>query len=169
MEEGKNVNAVTVINGNISTPFKIQRGCRQGDHISGYLFILAIEILALFLKQSKINPYTTKHGIKHLFDIYADDLTIYMNRHKSDNKKNQENVKNALEVIEMFFDWSGLKINRGKTYLSMFGASLGCPRFVNTLVVKWSMELKLLGLKFDQCFDKMNDITMTVLTKSKKN
>ena len=73
MEEGKHFSAVTVTNGNISTPFKIQRGCRQGDPISGYLFILAIEILALLLKNSKIRPYTTKHGIRHLFDIYADD------------------------------------------------------------------------------------------------
>ena len=46
-EEGKNFNAVKVINGNISTPFKIQRVCRQGDPISGYLIILAIEMLAL--------------------------------------------------------------------------------------------------------------------------
>ena len=65
MEEGKNFNVVTVINGNISTPFKIQRGCHQGDPILGYLFILAIEILALLLKNSKIKPYTTKHGIRH--------------------------------------------------------------------------------------------------------
>ena len=87
MEEGQNFSAVTVTNGNISTHFKIQLGCRQGDPISGYLFILAIEILALLLKNSKIRPYITKHGIKHLFDIYADDLTIYMSRHKSNSKK----------------------------------------------------------------------------------
>ena len=78
MEKGKFFNAVTVINGNISTPFEIKRGCRQGDPISGYLFILAIEILALLLKNSKIRPYTTKHGISHLFDNYADDLTMYL-------------------------------------------------------------------------------------------
>ena len=36
MEKGTSFNAVTVINGNISTPFEIQRGCRQGDPISGY-------------------------------------------------------------------------------------------------------------------------------------
>ena len=53
MEEGKNVNAVTVINGNISTHFKVQRGCHQGDQISGYLFILAIEISALLLKKKQ--------------------------------------------------------------------------------------------------------------------
>ena len=57
MEPGKNFNAVTVINGNISKPFEIQRGCRQGDPIAGYLFILAIEILALMLKNGKIKPY----------------------------------------------------------------------------------------------------------------
>ena len=36
MEEGKKFNSVTIINGNISTPSEIQRGCLQGDPISGY-------------------------------------------------------------------------------------------------------------------------------------
>ena len=82
MEEGKNFSAVTVTNGNISTPFPIQQGCHQGDPILGCLFILAIDILALLQKKSTIKPYATKHGIHHLFDIYADDLTIHMSRHK---------------------------------------------------------------------------------------
>ena len=39
MEKGKNFNAVTIINVNISTPFEIQRGCRQGDPIlDTYIF-----------------------------------------------------------------------------------------------------------------------------------
>ena len=117
---------------------------------------MAIEILALLLKNSKIRPYTTKHGIRHLFDIYADETTIYLNRHKSDNKKNQENVKKNLELIEMFFVWSGLKINWGKAYFSIFGASLGCPRFVHSLGVKWPTKFRLLGLNFDQCLNKMD-------------
>ena len=81
MEEGKKFNAVTILNGNTSTPFEIQRGCRRGDPISGYLFTLAIEILALLLKNSKIMAYKTKNGVDHLFDIYADDLTIYLQGH----------------------------------------------------------------------------------------
>ena len=75
MEKGTSFEAVTVINGNTSTPFEIQRGCRQGDTISGYLFILAIEILALMLKNSKIRPYTTKYGVSHLFDTFNPLLT----------------------------------------------------------------------------------------------
>ena len=87
MNEETNFNAVTVMNGNISKPLSIQRGCRQGDPIAGYFFILAIEILALLLKNSKINPYKTKRGTEHLLDIYADDLTIYLEltKNKSQN------------------------------------------------------------------------------------
>ena len=44
-----------------------------------------------------------------------------MKRHKSDKKKKNKNVEYALEVIEMFYVWFGLKIDRGKTYLSIFG------------------------------------------------
>ena len=32
-EVGTNFKAVTVVNGNISTPFDVRRGCRQGDPI----------------------------------------------------------------------------------------------------------------------------------------
>ena len=41
---------VSVVNGYPTTQFKILRGCRQGDPIAGYLFVLCIEILALTLK-----------------------------------------------------------------------------------------------------------------------
>ena len=51
-KEGTQFNAVTVVNGNISRPFEIKRGCRQGDPISGYLFILVMEVLALLLKNT---------------------------------------------------------------------------------------------------------------------
>ena len=53
VNEDAGFTAVTIINGNISKPLKIGRGCRQGDPIAGYLFILTIEILALLLKNSK--------------------------------------------------------------------------------------------------------------------
>ena len=46
-----NFKAVTVVNGNISTPFDVKSGCSQGDLISRYLFILVMEILALLLKK----------------------------------------------------------------------------------------------------------------------
>ena len=40
IKDGRHCQAVTVVNGNISKPFDILRGCHQGDPISGYLVIL---------------------------------------------------------------------------------------------------------------------------------
>ena len=85
IREGTNFQAVTVINGNISIPFDIKRGRRQGDPISGYVFIMVMEILALMLAKGNLKPYKTAYGQDHLLDIYADDLTIYL---KYDNKNN---------------------------------------------------------------------------------
>ena len=98
MEPGNNFNAVTVINGDISKPF-------VGKEILFWVifFILAIEKLALILKNSKIKPYRTKGGLCHLFDIYADDLTIYLQRKGNNKKKNLENISEALRIIELFF------------------------------------------------------------------
>ena len=53
----------------------------------------------------------------------------------------------------MFFVWSGLRINHGKTYMSIFGECLDCPRFVQTLGIKWCTEFTLLGIRFDQSLD----------------
>ena len=41
------------VNGQLSQWFAIQRGCRQGDPISPYLFILYVEILAIMIRQNK--------------------------------------------------------------------------------------------------------------------
>ena len=91
-----------------------------------------------------------------------------MSRHKTNGRKNQENVSKTLEAIEMFFVWSGLKLNRDKTYLSIFGASLACPRFVQKLGIKWTRDFRLLGLNFDQCLTKMGQNDHNCFEKVKK-
>ena len=90
MKKGTNFQAVTVVNRNISAPFDIKRGCRQGDPILGYLFILVIEILALMMQRGNIRPFRTKNKIEHLFDIYADDLTVYLEFDRRNNWRTKE-------------------------------------------------------------------------------
>jgi hypothetical protein len=47
-----NVKASVLQSGFLSEQFDIQRGCRQGDPIAPYLFILCAEILAILIKQN---------------------------------------------------------------------------------------------------------------------
>ena len=141
----------------ISTPFDVKRGCRQGDPISGYLFILVMEILALLLKKSgKIKPYKTKFGLKHFIDMYADDLSVYLEFKRDREHDNKSNVQCVLQTMEKFREWSGLKINLGKTYLTVFGKQCKEPKFVDELQVKWCVKFKLLGIYFDSTLSKMH-------------
>ena len=127
MKEGCSFQAVTVVNGNISKPFNVKRGCRQCDPISGYLFILVIEILALMLKKSKLRPYRTKHNLEHLMDIYADDLSIYLEYDGNRSWRNKGNIGEVLAIMERFYNWSGLKINLGKTYVTILAETAKSP------------------------------------------
>ena len=154
-KEGTNFRAVTVVNGNISAPFDIKRGCRQGDPISGYLFIMVMEILALLLTKNKLKPYKTKYGLKHFLDIYADDLSIYLEYNKGKESENKRNVRNILQIMSKFQKWSGLKIDLDKTYLAIFGKIHKKPKFVDELKMKWCTEFKLLGIYFDVTLSKM--------------
>ena len=67
-----------VLNGGKSTGyFPLQRGVRQGDPISAYLFIIVIEILFLMVRKNpKINGIEI-FGIKHLLTSYADDTSFF--------------------------------------------------------------------------------------------
>ena len=76
--------------------------------------------MALLLEKGNIRPYRTKDNIEHLMDIYADDLTVYLEYDGKSNWKNRENVREVLSLMERFYVWSGLKINLGKTHVIVF-------------------------------------------------
>ena len=85
IKEGTNIKAVMVMNGYISTPIDVKRGYKQGDPISGYLFILVLEILALLLQKQIVKLYRTKSKIDNLLDIYADDLSVNLEFYKKEH------------------------------------------------------------------------------------
>ena len=72
------IESIVINNGYTAPYFKIERGIRQGCPLSAYLFILAIELLALKIRSDNeikgINVNNTEIKISQL----ADDATCFI-------------------------------------------------------------------------------------------
>ena len=152
-----NFNVATNLHGNISECFTLGRGCRQGDPISGYIFILCIEILLLQLKNNiNIHPYKTRAGNAHLVEGYADDLTLFL-LYTTNYEENLNNLFQVVTTLSAFSDISGLQVNIGKTKLSSFGKNLNLSTLAKEAGIQWCTSFTLLGIKFDCTLSKMDD------------
>jgi ribonuclease HI len=101
------------INGEYTEPFVPQRGLRQGDPLSPYLFIICAEALSSLIKDAeekgKIHGIRICRGaprISHLF--FADDTLMLINATAS-------NANCLQHILNMYEDVSGQVINKEKT------------------------------------------------------
>ena len=62
--------------------FEIKRGVRQGDPLSPYLFIIALEILNISIRENKemIGIKVDNEEIK--LNVFADDLTTFVKKYE---------------------------------------------------------------------------------------
>ena len=76
-------NSCVINNGHFSQFFNLERGCRQGDPLSPYIFILSIEPLAQYiLKCSKVKGIKV-NSYEHKIGQYADDTFGLLDGSKS--------------------------------------------------------------------------------------
>ena len=72
-----------VMNNFSSTHFDVLRGVRQGDPLSGYVFIIALEILTINIRScEKIRGVTLCDGKEVKLTAFADDMTTFL-KHQS--------------------------------------------------------------------------------------
>ncbi|KAJ0744136.1 putative RNA-directed DNA polymerase [Helianthus annuus] len=101
-----------LVNGSPSKEFKYKRGLRQGDPLSPFLFILATEVITLFInravQQGLFKGVQLPNGgplITHL--CYADDVVFL-------GLWSEENVMALNRLLRWIFLVTGLKVNRRK-------------------------------------------------------
>ena len=108
------VKAAVLQCGVLSDFFDIERGCRQGDPISPYLFIICAQVMFLLIINEKKMKGIYVNGIEHKITQFADDTTLILDGSK-------ESLIAALNVLEVFGSISGLQINTEKTKLIWIG------------------------------------------------
>ena len=133
----------TTNNGHMSPFFRLERGCRQGDPLSPYLFLLAIEPLAAAVKQDGEIRGIKIGEIDYVIGQYADDTFLLL--------ENDENsLRIVIDKLKKFQLCSGLKINVNKSYAAYLGIDKGsdvilCP----DLKLQWTTEFTLLGIQYN--------------------
>ena len=96
-----------IVNGFITRPLLLARGVRQGDPISLFLFLVAVEPLVSYINDSsEIQGIEMgKNQIK--CPSYADDMTLTL--------IGKYSVHKAFECVQIFEKASGLRLNEDKT------------------------------------------------------
>ena len=97
-------------NGWMSKTFPIEKRIRQGCPLSALLFLLVVEILGEKVRMNKSNGLQIKCKDKQEYiqiSQLADDTTLFL--------KDENAVKNCIQIVELFGKFSGLKLNKEKT------------------------------------------------------
>ena len=67
-----------VVNGGFTPYFNLEKGARQSDPISAYLFILALEVLFELIKNNADIREITIFNHAFLYTAFTDDSTFFL-------------------------------------------------------------------------------------------
>lgn len=111
----ESVYTVVIINGVISTPFKVTRGVRQGDPMLCLLFDLAIEPLAAMLRNSNLIGFKIPGAATRLITtLFANDTTVFLSM--------VNKFEDVQSILERWCKASGAKFNVPKTEVIRIGS-----------------------------------------------
>ena len=134
----KDANVRVLVNGFRTGKVPINKGVRQGDPLSLYLFLLAVEpLVATINNDTRIEGLGKGRKRNVKCPSYADDLTLTL--------VGSPSVCLAFEIIERFSEATGLKLNMEKTQGMMVGSSYTDDRLPP---INWRNEfIKILGFR----------------------
>ena len=150
--------------GHMSQFFSIGRGCRQGDPIASFEFLPCVQIMCSMIMTNKHITGIFVEGTEYKLSQFADDTTLLLD-------DNPFSLHAALNTIEIFGSFSGLKINKDKTKVVWIGKKKHSKdKLCSELDLVWgNTEFDLLGIRFHVDLEKMIELNYeNYLIKSRK-
>ena len=134
-----NISSCIINNGFACEPFTLKRGVRQGCPLSGLLFILAAELLSCSVRANDHIKGIRVSNKEIKLSQYADDTTSFC--------KDIQSLGKLLELLDLFKDCSGLKLNQSKSEAMWLGKN---ANKTDTLFrVQWPQRpISALGISF---------------------
>ena len=122
----------------LSEPFTVDCGIRQGCPFSPLAFVLAVELLAIKIRNSNIKGIKVPSDADLRIKIkqLADDTTLFL--------KDRDDMILASEILKRFQTFSGLELNIIKTKALQIGKHTDSHNLPYALVNK----IKILGIYF---------------------
>ena len=144
-----NIKATVTQCGVLSDFIDIEQGCRQGDPIAPYLFIIVAQILTVLIKNNNNIQGIKIEDEEIKLTQFADDTTLILNG-------SSESLQAALNTLEIFGSYSGLKVNTDKTQIVWIGKKKNCKDSILVGHRNFSTisQFKLLGIDFSVDLDK---------------
>ena len=102
----KNLQSCVINNGLMSEYFTLERGVRQGDPLSSYLFVVAVESLAITIRKNQAIKGIMIGNEETKLLQYGDDMTAVLSDISS--------AKALFDLLEVFKEPSGLMVNTTK-------------------------------------------------------
>lgn len=123
--------------------FNIGRGCRQGDPLSPYLFLLCVEIMGCMIRKEEAIKGIKIGSREYRLFQYADDTGIMLDG-------SEKSLLSALHLLDQFSKYSGLKPNIDKTSCIWLGSKKHCcDTLCSSRQLNWTKEpFTVLGIQF---------------------
>ena len=104
-------------NGDSSGYFPLNRGTRQGDPLSAYLFILVLEVMLIQIRENDNIKGINVGNFDIKLSAFADDTYFFT--------LDTQSLRYILETCSVFEDYSSLKLNLDKSQGCWIGAAKG--------------------------------------------